>query len=295
VPLETLDRHGRSSIHLARAQLCFALSDVADTRKELDAAAFFTSTDQADSVVESLHLGFASLALWDGNYGEGLRHNVLAHELSMRRGNEANDICMLANIAQCHGRLGHLAEQLTTAERARARLGTKFENLSEIQIPYWLGVAYAKRGETARVLDGCIEAEERLSPASPWWMSLWALHKADLLTLIGRYDQALETVRALDYREPYPLHFEGMSLRWHARAASSVDGLNYVADQLAKAAGRLDRYPMLDRAEILMARNYLVPTADVQRSVAESALTTILEKLPAAVTDHFRALTFLPF
>ena len=233
------------------------------------------------------------MALWDGDYCEGLRHNTLAHQLSARRGNEANDICMLANIAQCHGRLGNVPEQVDAAERGRARLGAKFENFSEIQIPYWLGVAHARRGETASVLETCAHVQERLSLASPWWERLWAVHKADLLALIGRCDQALDTIRTLDSREQYPTHFDGIFLRWHARAASSSEELNVVADQLTTAAGRLECYPTLDRAEILMGLECLA-TADVLGMTGgRDALAALLERLPAAVTDHFKALMFL--
>lgn len=119
------------------------------------------------------------------------------------------------------------------------------------------------------------------------------VHKADLLTLIGRCDQALDTIRALNHREQYPVHFDGIFLRWHARAASSAEESDFVAEQLMAAAGRLECYPTLDRAEILMGLEYLETADGSCQAARRQTLGALLERLPGAVADHFRALAFL--
>ena len=107
----------------------------------------------------------ACLAVWEGAYEHALQHNTIALELSTRRGIGPTGPVHLANIAQCHGRLGNLSEQISTAETARDHLGQRFEQFTEIQIPYWLGAGYARRGANAKVIEVCQHAEERLPSA----------------------------------------------------------------------------------------------------------------------------------
>jgi tetratricopeptide (TPR) repeat protein len=292
LPLDHLDEHGRTAIHLARAQLCYITADTERTRRELDSATMFMASDQADSLAASRQVLLACLAIWDGRYEEALRHNIVALELSVRRGIGPTGAWTLANIAQCHGRLGNVDEQLAVAEHARDRLGARFEHFSEVQIPYWLSVGYARRAENARVLDTCARAEERLALASPGWRRIWAVYKADLLTLIGRLDDALELIRSLDHRDPYPVHFDGIFLRWHARAASSTEEVDEARRRLANATTRLHCFPMLDRAEILMAHHCLpIQSRDLMATPADQ-LGGVLRALPPAVTDYFRNLGF---
>ena len=119
------------------------------------------------------------------------------------------------------------------------------------------------------------------------------MYKADLLALIGRPEEAIAAVRTLDYRDRYPVHFDGIFLRWHARAASSTLELDEVRSRLESAAMKLERYPMLDRAEILMTRRYLRDDSDEAIGSDIQSLACVLKSLPPAVTDYFRQLEFL--
>jgi DNA-binding SARP family transcriptional activator/tetratricopeptide (TPR) repeat protein len=293
LPLDHLDQHGRAAIHLARAQLCYTTADTQGTKRELESLSLFMPPDQADSLAASRQVLLACLAVWEGAYEDALRHNTIALELSTRRGIGPTGPVHLANIAQCHGRLGNLSEQIATAEKARDGLGPRFQQFTEIQIPYWLGAGYARRGENARVIEVCRQAEDRFAFGSEAWKRIWTVYKADLLALIGRPDEAINAVCTLDYRDRYPVHFDGIFLRWHARAASSTLELDEVRSRLESAVTKLELYPMLDRAEILMTRQYLRDANNEAMGSDIQSLACVLRSLPPAVTDYFRQLEFL--
>ena len=293
LPLDQLDQYGRAAIHLARAQLCYTTADTQGAKSELESLSRFIARDQADSLAASRQVLLACLAVWEGAYEHALQHNTIALELSTRRGIGPTGPVHLANIAQCHGRLGNLSEQISTAEKARDHLGQRFEQFTEIQIPYWLGAGYARRGANAKVIEVCQHAEERFAFGSEGWRRIWTVYKADLLALIGRPDEAIAAVRTLDYRDRYPVHFDGIFLRWHARAASSTLELDEVRSRLESAAMKLEVYPMLDRAEILMTRRYLRDDSDEAIGSDIQSLACVLKSLPPAVTDYFRQLEFL--
>ena len=241
-----------------------------------------------------LRLGAIYCAL--GRYADAQREFLKGHDVAARLTNDTLRGAMSAQIALCAGRLGDYKGQLEWSNAALCTFGSSFAGDSELQAAYYASFAYAMTGHPQRASDTISALLSKIPPRIPPWLIQAALLlQADILHLTGQTAAAVATAReAFDY-ESLTLHsasFAGLFARWLAIASITRMEKCAAGACLDSIMSNLDRYDVLDQAEIVCACLHLGVTQSGERLNLRRILAERLGRLPIPLADQLARFGF---
>ncbi|HET8649750.1 MAG TPA: AAA family ATPase, partial [Gemmatimonadales bacterium] len=290
------DDEGQAKLALAQSQLYFHTGDRAASLRMLDEArAQLASGEIMSSTAVRLHFGIGTLETAAGRYESASKAFSVAYEMAAKLGNETACGRLAAQAALCSLRLGKYDEQFEWSSRATSTFGRSFSGYREVQTAYNLGLSHAILGEVVpahmalEALDSRITESER--PA--WLLHAWQLYKADVLYVASRRADARRAAHAAVTvpADSVVRSFMGPYARWLGAIGSDHLGEELVTERLLGMYGMLDKFDVLDQAEILTALLLRPVIADETREEAAARLQATRAGLPHAALYQLELLT----
>jgi hypothetical protein len=153
------------------------------------------------------------------------------------------------------------------------------------------------QGENSRALREFEKyAPETDLSGRSWVVQAGQLLTADVYLLTGSAEKAAVIAgRAFRVTDSQPLSdaYAGTVARWLARTATETKNEAGALKFLAESCRSLERFDLVDQAEILSARKWLGQRLGEECRTDEEMLPTVLASLPAAVEDQLRRLGML--
>ncbi|MEZ4411572.1 MAG: AAA family ATPase [Gemmatimonadales bacterium] len=251
-----------------------------------------------NSVYLALLLGRCAIHSSLGEYAIALAIGERGVNAAREIGEERRLQLFLANIALFHSRLGNPEAQLAWANRAISEKWRTRDIILDQNLHYILAQGYALRGDTKDALDELRRGNDTLEHIhQPWVRQLWQLRAADVLVILGRHKEALETALSAITGEMRQIQSESLAgpfARWLAKTAANgatpTEEAQAGIDALWSRQQSLDR---MDQAEVLNAKVWLDSRSGRLDEREREEMWRRLAHLPVGATNELRALGML--
>lgn len=253
-----------------------------------------------NSVYLSLLVGLGAIHISMGDYQSGVEISEKGLRIARKLGESNRAHNLTSNIALCYYRLEMPAAQVEWAVRSIAMDPENQDTILGQQACFLLAQAYAVRGSVGDAISA-LEQGTKLVERTPhaWVHQSWCLRTADVLTLLGRNSEALDSARRAVTGEMLELRTDSIAgpyARWAARIAVSdgedVTEVRKRLEEMLSCELTLDR---IDQAEVMNAKVWLdSKTGAVDGSDLEE-MWRRLSHLPIGATNELGRLGMLEF
>jgi len=251
-----------------------------------------------NSVYLALLLGQCAIHSSLGEYAIALSIGVRGVAAAREIGEERRLRLFLTNIALFYSRLGDPTSQLAWALRAwEDRTGDR-DRILDQKLHYIRAHAHALRGEHSEALSSVSAGAASVSSfRQPWVRQMWQLRAADVLAMIGRNREALDTARAGLTGELEALQspfLAGPYARWSARlAVKDADDLEGASAKLVRILRKESELDCIDRAEVLNAKVWFDTKTGVVNPGECDEMWLRLARLPTGAANELKAMGML--
>jgi tetratricopeptide (TPR) repeat protein len=297
-PLSGLSTIDLADLRYARATALYQLRHLEASEQEAkQAIAELHGANIANSTLLGLYCGRGAICCARGEYHDAIAQLEVAHDIARKIGNTSIARACLSNLSLCCFRLGDVRGQVKWGELALGLHYDMADSFGETTYTYHLAIGYALSGETHKAFDALAAGDSAAGRLAPRWArQSWLLSRADVLTVLGRRQDAFRAAR-----EAIGAEFNGLLsdsragpyARWKARLARTPADAQEARDEVLELLKRSERYDALDRAEILAAATLLGQLTNNDVSREALSLRQTLSQLPAAVGGLLRNLGFL--
>jgi predicted ATPase len=282
----------------ARATALYQLRRLADSEREAERA--ITTLELANlrnTTLLSLYCGRGAICCARGEYHDAVPLFERAHDIAREIGNLTTARACLSNLSLCCFRLGDSSGQVRWGELASRKQPEATDTYAETTYTYHLAAGYALLGQSHKAFDALAAgdaAASRLAPA--WARQSWLLSRADVLSLLGRQqDAALAAREAVteEFNELLSDSRAGPYARWRAMLVRNPQEARAARVEVLGFLERGERFDATDRAEILAAATLLGQLTNVDVTSEGQSLQRALSQLPAAVGALLHQFGFL--
>jgi hypothetical protein len=258
------------------------LNDVVAVASQLENRGLVSST------IGRLHTGLGAVACCEGRYEDAKKEFLRAYDVFAGLGNETYQSSGAAHLALCCVRLGEYEGAVQWGAEATRIFGLSFSGYLECIVSFCVGFSLAIRGDERGALEVMSRLDSRMPSTAPGWvLQAWALHKADILLLLGDHSRALLVGKQAVDVPPVlkSSFFAGPFSRWVALTSKKphevVDGRVCIEGMLQD----LDRLDALDRVEVLCA-SFVLAQNGQSTYERRRILTQKLATLPDVTATH---------
>ncbi len=298
VPFGELTAIDIADVRYARATALYQLRRLEASEHEAEQAiAELEGAKLMNATLLGLYCGRGAICCARGEYSDAISLLEVAHDIARQIGNQSIARACLSNLSLCCFRLGDTRGQVRWGELALRRYPEIADTFSETTYTYHLAIGYALSGETHKAFDALAAGDSAAGRLAPSWArQSWLLSRADVLTVLGRRQDAARAAREAIGAEFNGLLSDsraGSYARWKARLARNPADAQVARAEVLEFLDRGDRYDALDRAEILAAATLLGQLTNNDVSREAQCLRQALSQLPTAVSGLLRSLGFL--
>lgn len=301
--MQTVDERSFSRIDVAdlgyaRATALYQLRRLDESQREAeDASRKLEAANLVNSTLLGLYCGRGAIECARGRYSEAVRLLEVAHQIARKIGNQTIARACLSNLALCSFRLGEIGDHIRWGELAQRRWPETPETFGDATYTYHLAIGYALCGEGQKAFDALTAGDRSASRLAPAWArQSWLLSRADVLTLLGRQEDAKRAAR-----EAIGPTFQGLLsdsragafARWTARVVSTPEEVVRARAEVSEMLARAEDFDALDNAELLAAAVLLGQLNGDDVSRERQLLEQALGRLPEAVCATLRRFGFL--
>lgn len=298
MPIGELSTVDVADLRYARAAALYQLRRLGASEHEAQQAiADLEGAKLTNSTLLGLYCGRGAIHCARGEYRDAITQLEIAHDIARKIGNTSIARACLSNLSLCSFRLGDTREQVRWGELALQRHPETADTFGETTYTYHLAIGYALSGETHKAFDALAAGDSASGRLAPRWArQSWLLSRADVLTILGRRQDAARAAREATGAEFNGLLSDsraGPYARWKAKLVRSSAEANSARAEVLELVAQGERYDALDRAEILAAATLLGQLTNNDVSRESQALRQALSQLPAAVGRLLHNLGFL--
>jgi tetratricopeptide (TPR) repeat protein len=287
-----------ADLRYARATALYQLRRLEESESEATQAV--TTLERANlrnATLLSLYCGLGAIRCARGEYHDAVPLLERAHDIAHKIGNLTTARACLSNLSLCCFRMGDTYGHIRWGEMASRRHPETTDTFAETTYTYHLAIGYALSGEAHKAFDALAvgdAAAGRLAPA--WARQSWLLSRADVLSILGRQQDAVRAAREAVSAEFNALLSDsraGAYARWRAKLVRNPEEARSARAEVLGLLGRGERFDATDRAEILAAAKLLGQLTNDDVTSEGQALQQALSQLPAAVGALLRQFGFL--
>ncbi|HSM16408.1 MAG TPA: AAA family ATPase [Gemmatimonadales bacterium] len=296
---DNLDLETRGALALARGRILYRKYKLKEARSEIECAVNSLSTQGMESsIVASLYVASAILAIADGEYTSALCQLNSAWRISVRLGNDFISSSVAGNLAVCHCRMGNFGDQIEWGKRAvgYARITHVPQHVmlhtSILALGYALTEDSSKAAQILETTDSLLaRTQDRAVYQS------WCLYSADSLLVMGRTEEATEKARGAGVGTPAEFSIAtivGKYARWTALEGASGDH-DLAARTLDHLMTKRMCYDRLDQVEVINAKSWF--DSKLGRNYKDNFMQfeRELEAMPPGVSILLRRLGMMDF
>lgn len=298
VPIGELSTVDVADLRYARATALYQLRRLGASEHEAQQAITeLEGAELTNSTLLGLYCGRGAIYCARGEYRDAIAQLEIAHEVARKIGNTSIARACLSNLSLCSFRLGDTRGQVRWGEWALRRHPENIDTFGETTYIYHLAIGYALSGETHKAFDALAAGDSAAGRLAPRWArQSWLLSRADVLTVLGRRQDAAQAAREATGTEFNGLLSDsraGPYARWKAKLARCAADAESARAEVLEFVARGEQYDALDRAEILAAATLLGQLTNNDVSRESQALRQALSQLPEAVGRLLHNLGFL--
>ena len=253
-----------------------------------------------NSVYLTLLLGLCAIHGGLGEYDTAVAYGERGVRVAREMGEERRLRIFASNIALFHSRLGNPDAQISWAAKAWEDKTGSRDRILDQKLHYIRAQAHAIRGEVDEALSALAAgAAASANLKQPWVRQMWQLRHADVLTLVGRGREAVNSARlafAGDLRELQTPFLAGPFARWSARlGVGDTRRIEETRTRLRELLRREHELDCIDQAEVLNAKVWFDSKTGIVDKREFDAMWAKLGRLPIGATNELRAMGMLDF
>jgi DNA-binding SARP family transcriptional activator/tetratricopeptide (TPR) repeat protein len=287
-----------ANLTLAKAMVLYQVRKTSSSMAHILQAASLLSSKGADySVTARLDWGIGANYISLGQYLEAIPYLRKAFNTAQRIGNDRLIVSTASNLALCLGRTGQYVEAASWGEAALLAKGRHYHGYSGINAALVTAHAYAMMHDSSKSLLVLSNGGRGTQVCeTPWIQQAWELGSADVLQLLGKQAEAVDTATTATAGHKFELHstaFVGQFARWFVFTATSLSEMNMAAERMDGWLGSLEEFDVKDQAEILIASSLLTLKSGGDNRPLLRRVWGALGSLPEAFTQQMQRLGVL--